>query len=70
MELRCQRHLHGKLAGRLLEVRCQQCSRDTGQDVFHWWDTKTGEMVAGTSSATMEQPLPTVSLPAEGPHAA
>lgn len=37
-ELRCSRHLHGKLRGRTIEVRCHQCSRATGKDVFHVWN--------------------------------
>jgi hypothetical protein len=44
-ELRCRRHLHAILNERTIEVRCQQCSKDAGKDVFHRWDTVTGEVL-------------------------
>ncbi len=39
VELRCPRHLHGKLTSRWIEVKCSQCG------AFHRFDRLTGEMV-------------------------
>ncbi len=38
VELRCPRHLHGKLTSRWIEVKCKQCGE------LHWFDRLTGQM--------------------------
>ncbi len=41
VELRCPRHLHGKLTSRWIEVKCSQCG------TFHRFDRLTGTMIDG-----------------------
>lgn len=36
-ELRCERHLHGKLLLPVYEVKCSQCSQRGGPTVYHRW---------------------------------
>ncbi len=39
VELRCPRHLHGKLTSRWIEVKCSQCGK------LHRFDRLTGAMI-------------------------
>ncbi len=48
VELRCPRHLHGKLTSRWIEVKCSQCG------VFHRFDRLTGAMIDGDDNAEDE----------------
>ena len=45
VELRCTTHLHARLVDGLVEVRCRQCSKDQGRNVYHYWNAVTGEPV-------------------------
>ena len=46
IDLRCDKHMHMRFdpdAG-VLEVKCQQCTRETGKPIFHRWRLEDGKI--------------------------
>ena len=52
IELRCPRHLHGKVIAAAIEVKCQQCSKATGTEVKHRYGIRL------TADGPLVVPLP------------
>jgi len=47
MELRCQKKLHGKIDGNVIELGCQSrfCGKRPGLVVLHRFNVQTGELI-------------------------
>jgi hypothetical protein len=57
-DLHCDKRLHGKFTGGVLEIHCRRCSRVAGRPVLHRWelDAETGDLRRVADGIGAEKP--------------